>query len=68
MIYQTRNTVLVWSHLNTQKRVKNTTRSRVYLTNFEVFEHSLECLSLESFALFLECFAIETNTKEKTEK
>ena len=34
---------------NTEKRVKNTTRSGVFLTNFEVFgnvmKHSLECLT-----------------------
>ena len=47
VIYQTRDTV--FHHItNTKKRVENTTRSRVFLTNFEVFDigmkHGDECL------------------------
>ena len=37
VIYQTRDTV--FHHIsNTEKRVENTTRSGVFLTNFEVFD------------------------------
>ena len=37
VIYQTRNTV--FQHIsNTEKRVENTTRSGVFLSNFEVFD------------------------------
>ena len=47
VIYQTR--VSAFHHiLNTEKRVENTTRSGVFLTNFEVFDivvkHCDECL------------------------
>ena len=47
VIYQTRDTV--FHHIsNTEKKVENTTRSGVFLTNFEVFDiamkHSDECL------------------------
>ena len=47
VIYQTRDTVL--HHISiTEKRVENTTRSGVFLTNFEVFDimmkHCDECL------------------------
>ena len=47
VIYQTRDTV--FHHIsNTEKRVENTMRSRVFLTNFEVFDvvmkHCDECL------------------------
>ena len=46
-IYQTRDTV--FQHIsNTEKRVENTMRSGVFLTNFEVFDivmkHYDECL------------------------
>ena len=47
-----------------EKKVKNTTCSSVFLTNFEVFgnvvKHGLECL--------IYIFSIETETKDKTEK
>ena len=40
VIYQTRDTV--FHHIsNTEKRVENTTRSGVFLTNFEVFDMKL---------------------------
>ena len=47
VIYQTQDTV--FHHIsNTEKRVENTTRSGVFLTNFEVFDigmkHCDECL------------------------
>ena len=47
VIYQTQDTV--FHHIsNTEKRVENTTRSRVFLMNFEVFDivmkHCDECL------------------------
>ena len=47
VIYQTGDTV--FHHIsNTEKRVENTTRSRVFLTNFQVFDilmkHCDECL------------------------
>ena len=47
VIYQTRDTV--FHHISsTEKRVENTTRSGVFLTNFEVFDigmkHCDECL------------------------
>ena len=47
LIYETRDTV--FHHIsNTEKRVENTTRSGVFLSNFEVFDfvmkHCDECL------------------------
>ena len=47
LIYQIRKTV-VFKFPNTERRVKNTTRNGVFLTNFEVFgkvvKHGLSCL------------------------
>ena len=63
IIYQTRKTM--FHHISKpEKKVKNTTCSSVFLTNFEVFgnvvKHGLECL--------IYIFSIETETKDKTEK
>ena len=56
VIYQTRDTVFHHKS-NTEKKVENTTRSGVFLTNFEVFDvvikHCDECLIYFSNKLIL---------------